>query len=450
MDPKLWPVAPEYRRFFSRDDVPTGDAERREYARQVLAAFTTRAFRRPADDRTVERLVKIAEAAYSKPDKSFEQGIAQAMVAVISSPRFLFRIEKAEPGPAGEAFSRIDEYSLASRLSYFLWSTMPDEELFSLAQRGELRKNYASQVKRLMDDPRSATMIRNFAGQWLQLRDMDGISIDARVVLARDNGTEKELLALMAQARARQQQLDDQVAKGTRPTTSPANAAPAKASDPTNSAQGNPTPSAVGASPGLASAGTQAGAGGPLLGSNVPSSQLGRFRTPAVQLDDNLRTAMRLEPEMLFESIVREDRSLADLLDCDYTFLNARLAKLYGITGVTGTEMRKVTLPRDSPRGGLLTMGSMLVVTSNPTRTSPVKRGQFILDNILGMSVPPPPADVPALEASEKGFTDRDPTFREVLELHRSNQLCSSCHSRMDPLGLSLENFNALGMFREK
>ena len=427
MDPKFWPVAPEYRRFFTRDEAPKGDVKRREYAREVLTAFTTKAFRRPADERTVERLVKIAESIYAKPDKTFEQGIAQAIVAVISSPRFLFRIEKAEPGPAGEAFARIDEYSLASRLSYFLWSTMPDAELFSLAQRGELRKNYAAQVKRLMDDPRSATMIRNFAGQWLQLRDMDGISIDARVVLARDNGAEKELLALMSQARARQQELDDQVAKGARPTTGPANAA---------------------ASRGLASASTQPA--GPLLGSNVPGSQLGRFRNPAVQLDDPLRTAMRLEPEMLFESIVREDRSLSDLLDCNYTFLNARLAKLYGITGVTGTEMRKVTLPEDSPRGGLLTMGSMLVVTSNPTRTSPVKRGQFILDNILGMPVPPPPADVPALEASEKGFSDRDPTFREVLELHRSNQLCSSCHSRMDPLGLSLENFNALGMFREK
>jgi hypothetical protein len=153
---------------------------------------------------------------------------------------------------------------------------------------------------------------------------------------------------------------------------------------------------------------------------------------------------------MLFENIVREDRSLADLLDCNYTFVNASLAKLYGMPGIAGNRMRKVELPKDSPRGGLLTMGSILVVTSNPTRTSPVKRGQFILDNILGMPAPPPPADIPPLEDSEKGFKDREPTFREVLEAHRSKALCSSCHSRMDPLGLSLENFNALGMFREK
>ena len=260
MEEKFWPVTPEYRRFFTRDDVPKGDAERREYAREVLTAFTTKAFRRPADNRTIERLVKIAEAIYSKPDKTFEQGIAQAMVAVISSPRFLFRIEKAESqGPAGGPFcEEIDEYSLASRLSYFLWSTMPDEELFSLAQRGELRKNFASQVKRLMDDPRSATMIRNFAGQWLQLRDMDGIAIDSRVVLARDNGTEKELLAVMAQVRARQQQLDDQIAKGTRPTTGPASAV----------------------NQGLASAAARWP--GPLIGSNLGMLQLGRFRNPAV------------------------------------------------------------------------------------------------------------------------------------------------------------------------
>jgi hypothetical protein len=408
-DKSLWPIAKEYRRFFPRDEVPAGDAERRDYARQVLGAFTTRAFRRPADDRTIERLVKIAESIYGKPDTTFEQGIAQAMIAVISSPRFLFRIERAEPGNAGEAFSRIDEYSLASRLSYFLWSTMPDEELIALAQRGELRKNFAAQVKRLMDDPRSTSMIRNFAGQWLQLRDMDGISIDARVVLARDNGTEKELLATIAQFRA----LQDQATASNQP------------------------------------AGATAGAGG--AADEALKALRKKFPQPAIQLDDSLRTAMRLEPEMLFESIVRDNRSLADMLDCNYTFLNARLAKIYGIPGISGNEMRRVDLPSDSPRGGLLTMGSLLVVTSNPTRTSPVKRGLFILENILGMPVPPPPADVPSLEASEKGLNNgRDPTFREVLEVHRSNALCSSCHSHMDPLGLSLENFNALGMYREK
>jgi hypothetical protein len=403
LEEKFWKVTKDYHRFFPKDEAPKDESGRRQYARQVLAAFTAKAFRRPCDDRTIERLVNIAESVYVQPQKNFEQGISQAMIAVLSSPRFLFRIEKTEPGHAGEAFAPIDEYALASRLSYFLWSTMPDEELFELAGRGELRKNYAAQVKRLMADPRSDAMIHNFAGQWLQLRDVDSIAIDARVVLARDNGTEKQLQEQLAQLRALREQRARELAKGQKPQTRP-----------------------------------------------TTRPQRFRFPQPAIQLDDQLRKAIRLEPEMLFENIVREDRSLADLLDCNYTFVNASLAKLYGMPGIAGNRMRKVELPKDSPRGGLLTMGSILVVTSNPTRTSPVKRGQFILDNILGMPAPPPPADIPPLEDSEKGFKDREPTFREVLEAHRSKALCSSCHSRMDPLGLSLENFNALGMFREK
>jgi hypothetical protein len=159
---------------------------------------------------------------------------------------------------------------------------------------------------------------------------------------------------------------------------------------------------------------------------------------------------MRREPEMVFADIVHQDRSVAELLDSDSTFLNERLAKLYGIPGVSGSEMRRVTLPKESPRGGLITMGSVLVVTSNPTRTSPVKRGQFILENILGMPTPPPPADVPALEESEKGVADHEPTVREALQIHRDQALCRSCHARMDPLGFSLENFNPMGMWREK
>ena len=148
--------------------------------------------------------------------------------------------------------------------------------------------------------------------------------------------------------------------------------------------------------------------------------------------------------------MAREDGSVLDWIDCDYTFLNARLAKHYGIPGVEGSEMRKVTLPKDSPRGGVLTHGSVLAVTSNPTRTSPVKRGQFILDNILGTPAPPPPPDIPALEASKKEFKDRTPTIRELMAMHRSKPMCNACHSRMDPLGLALENFNALGLWREE
>jgi hypothetical protein len=153
---------------------------------------------------------------------------------------------------------------------------------------------------------------------------------------------------------------------------------------------------------------------------------------------------------MFFAEIVRADRSVLELLDSDYTFVNERLAKHYGIPDVKGTEMRRVSLPAESPRGGLLTQGTVLVVTSNPTRTSPVKRGLFILENILGTPAPPPPADVPQLEDSEKAFGDREPTLREVLEVHRGKPLCNACHARMDPLGLALENFNAMGLYREK
>ena len=159
---------------------------------------------------------------------------------------------------------------------------------------------------------------------------------------------------------------------------------------------------------------------------------------------------MKREAEMLFEHVMREDRSVLDFIDSDYTFVNERLSKVYGIENVDGDEMRRVELPDESPRGGLLTQAAMLIVTSNPTRTSPVKRGLFVLENILGTPPPPPPANVPELEDAAKAITDREPTLRETLELHRADALCSSCHTRMDPLGLALENFNALGMWREQ
>jgi mono/diheme cytochrome c family protein len=400
LDEKEWLPTKGHQRFFSKEENPKDPGELRHYARDMVAAFAKKAFRRPADARTIDRLVKIAEAVYTQKGKSFEQGVSQAMVAILSSPRFLFRVERSTPQSAGEAFSPIDEYSLASRLSYFLWSTMPDDELFALADRGELRKNLPAQIKRLLDDTRSEALIENFTGQWLQARDVEGIAIDARLVLARDNGQEKELQKELEAFRARRAEIEAQIKAGITPT------------------------------PG-----------------QFKRPRL--FADPAVQLDGPLRRAMRQEPELYFAGIVREDRSLSELLDSDYTFLNDKLAKHYGVPDVTGKEMRRVTLPKDSPRGGLLTMGSVLVVTSNPTRTSPVKRGQFILDNILGLPAPPPPADVPALEESEKGMKDREPTMREVLAIHRDNTLCRSCHARMDPLGLSMESFNAMGMWRE-
>ena len=322
-------------------------------------------------------------------------------VAVLASPRFLFRVEDSEANNPVKTQPLVDEYALASRLSYFLWSTMPDEELFRLAERGELRKNLASQVKRMLADSRSQELIENFTGQWLQVRDVEGIDINSRAVLGRENGEEKDA----QESRRRFQELQ---------------------------AKSNLTPEEE------------------RERDRLIEQRRRRFSRPTIELDGPLRRAMRQETEMYFGHVVREDRSVLELIDGDYTFLNERLAKHYGIPDVKGSEMRRVTLSGDSPRGGLLTQGSVLVVTSNPTRTSPVKRGLFILDNIMGSPTAPPPADVPLLEEAEKQFKDREPTLREVLELHRGKPLCSSCHSRMDPLGLALENFNALGMWREK
>ncbi len=362
LDPKHWAHPKNYDRFFSKVEPPQGDAERREYAREVLGRFATQAFRRPVDPKALDRLVAIAERIYGLPGHRFEQGVARAMVAVLASPRFVFRVEAAEPdaGQPGRKYPAVDQYTLASRLSYFLWSTMPDAELFGAAERGELRKNLAAQIKRMLDDQRCEALTRNFVGQWLQVRDVDGFTINTRAVLRQEG------------------------------------------------------------------------------------------RTARIDLDGQTRRAMRNETEMVFAHIVREDRSLLELIDSDYTFLNGKLAELYGIKGVSGSQMQKVSLPKDSPRGGVLAHASVLLVTSNPTRTSPVKRGQFILENLLGTPAPPPPAVVPPLEDSKKDFKDREPTGRELLALHRAQPLCASCHARMDPLGLALENFNAMGLWRDK
>lgn len=369
-----WTKTRNYDRFFPREEVPESMEEKRKYAREVLSRFATRAFRRPVEKKMLERLVALAEGTYKHENKNFEQGVAQAMTAVLASPRFLFRVE--EPVSEEGKYALLDEYSLASRLTYFLWSTMPDEELFELAGRGDLRNNLEQQVKRMLKDDRANEFVENFTGQWLQLRDVQGIAINERAVFAR----EFDPAELPKDERERRRFLFR--------------------------------------------------------------------RRPKAELDGDLRRAMRRETENMFSYIMKEDRSLSEFLDSDYTFLNERLAKHYGIEGVSGDEMRRVELPEDSPRGGLITQGSMLVVSSNPTRTSPVKRGLFILDNVLGSPPPPPPPDLPELEEAEKKF-DHEPTLREALELHASDSLCRSCHNRMDPLGLALENFNAVGMWRE-
>jgi len=375
-----------YDRFFTRNQPPDSNEQRRIYAREVLSRFARQAYRRPVDDKTVDRLVALAESYYSQPGKRFEEGVGRAMVAVLASPHFLFRLEEADRNHVAEAYPLIDEYALASRLSYFLWSSMPDDELFHLAEQNQLRTNLQPQVQRMLKDSRGEALVQNFVGQWLQVRDVEGTPINEQAVNAREDDELRKLLD------------------------------------------------------GIRNAKTDAER-------RAIFRQL-RDRPNKVELDGALRRDMQQEAEMLFANIITEDRSVLDLVDCDYTFLNEKLANYYGIPNVHGNEMRRVTLPKDSPRGGVLTLGAVLVVTSNPDRTSPVKRGLFILDNILGSPPPPPPGNVPLLEDSEKEFKDRQPTMREVLELHRSQALCSSCHSRMDPLGLGLENFNALGRWR--
>jgi hypothetical protein len=389
LEPGKWVAEPRYRQLFPRP-IPTGRVARVAYARELLGAFATRAYRRPLHDATADRLARLAENEWNQPGKSFETGIAHAMAAVLASPRFLFRVEQPARASIAAGSAYIDEYSLASRLSYFLWSTMPDQQLLDLAARGQLRTQLAAQVKRMLADPRSEQLVQNFTGQWLQTRDVAGVASDAAAILARDNGEEKDRRAAFDAVR---------------------------------------------------NLGIDAVKNGVLLRT--------KFGQPKFQLDDDLRTAMRRETEMFVSSIVHEDRPVTELIDSDYTFLNEKLAKLYGISGVTGNEMRRVALPAGSPRGGVLTQGSSLVVTSNPDRTSPVKRGLFVLDNFLGTPTPPPPANVPALEASEKDFGEHEPTLRESLQLHREKPLCASCHNRMDPIGLAFENFNAMGMWRD-
>ena len=397
-------IVPEnYRRFFPRA-VPESMTERESYAREILTEFTRRAFRRPATSATVDRLVNLAMQVSSQPGQSFEAGVAQAMVGVLVSPRFLFREEALEPLKPGEVYPDVDEFSLASRLSYFLWSTMPDAELLDLAERGRLRENLARQVTRMLDDRRSQQFVKNFSGQWLQGRDVEDIAISETEVFLREHPNPE-----MARARTvfqrinripREQRTDEQQAE--------------------------------------------------------LSAAFGVFRAFRSQkipsLERSVRRAMRAETERYFDYIIREDRDLVEFIDSNYTFLNEELAEHYGIDHVEikGERMRRVELPEGHPRGGVLTQGTVLAVTSNPGRTSPVKRGVFILENILGTPPPPPPPNIPGLEevATEEELAKL--SLRETLALHASNSMCASCHSRMDPLGLALENFNAMGRWRDE
>jgi hypothetical protein len=315
-------------------------------ARQIVATLTRRAYRRPVTGADLEGPLSLYRAA--RAAGGFDAGIEAALSAVLVSPEFLFRVEHDPAGIPANTPYRIGDLELASRLSFFLWSSIPDERLLTDAAAGRLHTPVVleRQVRRMLADPRAKALVTNFAAQWLRLPNLDGITPDMRLF---------------------------------------------------------------------------------------------------PDFDDNLRQAFRTETELFFESILREDRSVLDLLNADYTFLNERLAKHYGIPHVYGSRFRRVTLDKDSWRGGLLRQGSILTVTSYATRTSPVLRGKFVLDTLLGVPPPPPLPDVPALKDNT---VDGRLSVRERIAEHRSNATCAPCHNLMDPLGLSLEKFDAVGRRR--
>ena len=401
--PALWVRPRNHEKFFG-GDTPTGAKARRAKSREILGRFASSAYRRPVDEATLNRLADLAQSVSSAKGKTFEEGVRHAMVAILVSPRFLFREDYATALQPGEVYPQVDEYTLASRLSYFLWASMPDEELLRRAGEGRLRAEMSTQLKRMMSDRRSETFVTSFVGQWLQTRDIESIPIEVRAVMSREIEPDPEV----EKARKRFRELRE---KEPERLTDAEKDELAKARD-----------------------------------RFFKSS--GRFSR--YELTGDLRRAMRQETEKYFDYVLREDRSLLELIDSDYTFLNQKLAEHYGIEGVEGDSMRRVTLDAQSPRGGILTHGSVLVVTSNPTRTSPVKRGLFLLENILGTPTPPAPPNVPSLEENARKAGGGDRSLRDTLAMHREKPLCSSCHNRMDPLGLALENFNALGRWRDK
>lgn len=399
-DQQYWRHPKGYDRIFTRDKAPDDIAGRREYAREILSRFGERAFRRPVDRAALDRLITIYEQFLQQPNTTFEAAVARTIVPMLASPRFLFRTEAASAADVAQTFPLIDEYALASRLSYFLWSSMPDEALFELARTGKLRENLEPTVARMLKDSKARSLSKNFVGQWLRTRDVEKISIDPIAVY----GLQKEYEELL------------NVIRRNRFGGRRASQNPDAASDPELEKK---------------------------------RARFQELRQIQGMWDADIRVAMRRESEMLFEYIAHENRDLAEIIEPGYTFLNERLANHYGIKDVRGGEMRRVELPPDSVRGGILTQGTMLTVTSNPTRTSPVKRGLYILENILGTPTPPAPPNVPTLEDTSSKFGDRQPSLKELLAVHRDSPLCSSCHSRMDPLGIALENFDALGVWRE-
>jgi mono/diheme cytochrome c family protein len=339
---------------------PTAASQEQACARTILTTLARQAYRKPVDRVTADVLMDF----YARGRKSgdFERGVESALQFILASPEFLFRVEPDPPSPAPARAAaglrrdespdiyRLGDLALASRLSFFLWSSLPDEPLIALAAQGKLKQPAVleQQVRRMLADPRSKTLIDNFAEQWLHLRNLKNSNPD-----------------------------------------------------------------------------------------------LAAFP----DFDDNLRQAMKEETELFFNSIMREDRSVMDLLNADYTFVNERLARHYGIPNIYGSRFRRVQIPTDARRG-LLGQASILTVTSYPNRTSPVERGKWILTNLLGVPPQPPPPNIPALP--ESGADGKVVSLRERMERHRANPVCAGCHRMMDPIGFAMENFDGIGRWRGK
>lgn len=316
-----------------------------EVARANAGRFAMRAFRRPLDAEESERLFHLMHVAW-EANASKEEIIQATLTAVLASPHFLYRVEDDRPADFVDGVRPLNDFELASRLSYFLWSSMPDERLMELAGEKKLHtaEQLSGEVDRMLADPKSNALVENFAGQWLQLRDLERLSPDPVRFSAFDAG---------------------------------------------------------------------------------------------------LRKSMRRETELLFTNILKENRSILELLSADYSFIDQRLAKHYGIEGVSGDEFQRVEL--GGKRRGILMHGSILLLTSNPTRTSPVKRGKWVLENLLAEPPPPPPPNVPELGAAGEALG----TLRQQMEQHRENPNCAVCHVKMDAVGFGLENFDAIGSWRE-
>ena len=333
--------ATPFQKFYFRYPVPP--KLRRNAAEGFVRTFLTRAYRRPVRAEEVRRMMLLAKQVVDDGG-SFEHGIRMAVAATLVSPYFLFRWELDGAPKNPKAIRSLNEHELASRLSYFIWSSMPDDALLELAQRGQLRKNLSAQIRRMLRDAKAQSLVTSFTGQWLQLRDLETIQPDKRL--------------------------------------------------------------------------------------------FGTF-------NNVIRDDMRRETEMLFAHVMRNNRSVVDFLDADYTFVNERLANWYGLKSLRGDEFQRVSLV-GMPRGGVLTHASILTITSDPNRTSPVKRGKYVLENILGTPPPPAPDNVPDLGSS----SELKGTLRQQMVKHRKNPVCASCHQKMDPIGFAFENFDAIGRWR--